>query len=166
MFQLWLRLALGAGVAATLAVGAALAATPSPASEPTVTNLVIAAASPALVTDPELAISMVTIPPGGAIPPHVHPGTQIGAIAAGDLTYSVLTGAVEIQRNGGSEDSTKQTVAAGTTVILEAGDAVIETPGAAHQARNDGDEPVVIWLSTLFPAGAPRADLVAASPTP
>ncbi|MBA3416237.1 MAG: hypothetical protein H0U10_13530 [Chloroflexia bacterium] len=133
---------------------------------PAVTSQVFAEASPVVVTDPELAIAVVRVEPGAAIAPHVHPGTQIGAIAAGELTYSVLTGQVMIRRGGEAAASPATPVRAGETVVLVAGDAVIENPGAAHQARNDGDETVVIWLSTMFPAGAPRSAAVAATPGP
>jgi quercetin dioxygenase-like cupin family protein len=51
-------------------------------------------------------------------------------------------------------------------VIVRVRDALIEPPGSVHQGRNAGDEPLVIYLSTLFPAGAPRAILVDATPAP
>ena len=57
-------------------------------------------------------------------------------------------------------------MSAGNTVVLRAGDSVPEQPGAFHQARNTGDEPVVILLATLFASDQPRTIFVAATPTP
>lgn len=133
---------------------------------PSVTSRVFAEASPVPVADPLLAVAEVRLDPRATIPPHVHPGTQIGVIAAGDLTYTVLTGEVIIRPANATDDEPSRVVRAGETVVLGVGDAVIENPGAAHRARNDGDEPVVIWLSTLFPSDAPRAIPVEATPSP
>jgi quercetin dioxygenase-like cupin family protein len=44
---------------------------------------------------------------------------------------------------------------AGTTARIHAGQWLIEQPGDHHHAANRGDAPVVIYLSTLFPKGAP-----------
>ncbi len=167
MSRLRTTLALGAFVLAitipALAGVGAQTGTPI-ALPPAVTGQVFGEASPVAVADPVLAIAVVRVEPGAAIAPHVHPGTQIGTIAAGELTYSVLTGQVMIRRGTDTPGSAATAVRAGETVVLAAGDAVIENPGAAHEARNDGDETVVIWLSTLFPAGAPRSEPAAATP--
>ncbi len=147
----------------TLSGTGAQTGTPT-AATPAVTSQVFAETSPVAVENPVLAIAVVTVEPGAAIAPHVHPGTQIGTIAAGKLTYSVLTGQVMIRRGNEGADASALPVRAGETVVLGVGDAVIERPGAVHQARNAGDETVVIWLSTLFPAGAPRSESVEATP--
>ena len=54
----------------------------------------------------------------------------------------------------------------GETVIARSGDALVESPDSIHQGRNNGSVPLVIYLSTLFPANAPRAVLAEASPIP
>jgi quercetin dioxygenase-like cupin family protein len=139
--------------------------TGTPAAEtPDVSSQVFAEASPVAIEDPILAIAVVRVEPGGAIAPHVHSGTQLGTIAAGELTYTVLSDHVTIVRAREGADRPEDRVDAGETVVLGTGDAVIETPGAAHRARNDGDETVVIWLSTHFPAGAPRSEPAPAAP--
>jgi len=164
---LWVLIALTLSVAAQGMFGAdAETATPTTGTPAAVTSRVLAAASPAAVEDPVLALGVVTVEPGAAIPPHVHPGTQIGTIAAGQLTYTVLTGEVRMHRGGDGSDGTVVPIRAGETVVLGAGDTVVEQPGAVHHARNEGSEMVVIWLSTLFPDGAPRAEYVEATPVP
>lgn len=120
---------------------------------PGLESRIYAAASPAPVADAELALGRVTVDPGATIPPHEHPGTQIADILSGELTYTVLTGQVAIVGADGAE----LTINAGETLRLRPGDAVVEQPGALHTARNEGNEPVVIVLATLFPAGSPRA---------
>lgn len=145
----------------TLASVNAQSSTPIPDAPAAVTSRVFGSASPVAVENSELALAMVEVAPGGAIAPHVHPGTQIGSVATGQLTYSVLTGEVRLQPGEGSEC----VIQAGETVVLHVGDTVIENPGGIHQAHNKGTETVVIWLSTLFPAGAPRSETIAATPT-
>jgi mannose-6-phosphate isomerase-like protein (cupin superfamily) len=57
-------------------------------------------------------------------------------------------------------------ISPGETVVVRPGDALVESPESIHQGRNDGAVPLVIYLSTLFPAGAPRAIVVEASAVP
>ena len=54
----------------------------------------------------------------------------------------------------------------GETVVVRPGDALVESPDSIHQGRNNGAVPLVIYLSTLFPMGAPRAIVVEATPVP
>jgi quercetin dioxygenase-like cupin family protein len=126
---------------------------------------VFARASPAAVENPELAIGRVTIMPGAAIPTHYHPGMQVAVIVQGTLTYSVFTGEVALHRANDPEGP-PETVGPGDTVQIGVGDAVVEPPGSIHQGRNDGAVPVVIYLSTLFPEGEPRAIPAEAPPSP
>jgi quercetin dioxygenase-like cupin family protein len=142
----------------------AFEATPQSAAPVVIASEVLGRASPMPVMDPELALGRVTIMPGAVIPVHHHPGTQIGAVVQGTLTYSVFTGRVEWHR--AHEPGLPHLIGPGETVNVEAGDALVETPDSIHQGRNDGEVPVVIYLSTLFPAGAPRAIVDAATPTP
>ena len=160
-----LAVALPAAVFGLPTIGAQTS-TQAPVTPAAVTSQVFAEAAPATVEEPVLALGVVTVEPGAAIADHVHPGTQIGTIAAGQLTYSVVTGDVRFRRAADAPDAALRTIQAGETVLLGEGDTVIENSGAIHHARNDGDVPVIIWLSTLFPAGAPRAEYVAATPVP
>ena len=57
--------------------------------------------------------------PGAAIPSHYHPGTQIGVVVQGELTYTVFTGAVSLFRAAGGAP---ETVSPGQTVVVGPGD--------------------------------------------
>ena len=135
-----------------------------PAGLPGVVSEVLARGLPATAAGQELAIGRVSIAPGASIPTHEHPGTQVASIVSGELTYSVLTGEVPLTRAG--SDGSAEPIRAGQTVVLRAGDAIVEQPGAIHQAHNAGTEPVVILLATLFEAGQPRTLFVAGTPIP
>jgi len=138
-----------------------VAGTPA-AGLPGVTSEVFGRTEPEEALGQELALGRVTLAPGAVIPPHEHPGTQLAAIMAGELAYTVLTNEVRLVRatvDGGAPAATEGIVA-GETVALRPGDVVVEVPGAVHTARNDGDEPVEILLSTLFPIGATRTQFV------
>ena len=104
-----------------------------------------------------LELSRVIVPAGEAIAPHTHPGTQLAVVVEGTLTYTVIDGEVQVIREAGGEDGQPEPVASGQTVDLEAGDSIVEPAGMVHQARNDGDEAVVLYLSSLFPEGAPAS---------
>lgn len=118
---------------------------------------------PVEVADPELSLARVTVMPGAVLPKHVHPGTEIGAVVQGELTYTVFSGEVALYR-ADDPAGDPYMIAAGETVVVRAGDVLVETAGAVHQARNDGDGPITIYLSSLFPDGAPRSTLVEATP--
>lgn len=158
---------LGAALALLNGPAPSLALQSTPEVEPPViiASEVLGRATPEAVPDPELALGRVTIMPGAAIPVHRHPGTQIGAVVQGTLTYTVYTGSVEWYRARAPQDRPTR-IGPGETVAVQAGDALVEMPDSIHQGRNDGDVPVVIYVSTLFPTGAPRAIAESAPPTP
>lgn len=147
-------LALLAGSAFTQTGGSMVDAQGTPAP---VSSVVFAQAEPAPVENPVLAFAQVTIPVGASIDSHHHPGTQIGEIASGVLTYTVETGVVQLRRAGSKPEDSAQEIVAGETVELHPGDTLIEPPTSIHHAQNLGDEDILINLSTLFPKDAPRA---------
>jgi quercetin dioxygenase-like cupin family protein len=161
----------GVVFAAAIALGGAplesvarqAAGTPEAAAPAVVANEVLAEVLPVEVVEPELSLARVTVMPGAVLPKHVHPGTEIGAVVQGELTYTVFSGEVALYR---ADDPAGEPhmIAAGETVVVRAGDVLVETAGAVHQARNDGDVPITIYLSSLFPEGAPRSTLVEATP--
>ena len=159
---LGLVLLLAGGVALVGARQATPAAGAPAAGLPGVTSEVLGRTDPAEALGRELALGRVTLAPGAVIPPHEHPGTQLATIVAGELTYTVLTNEVQLARAsaGGGTAAATEGIAAGETVAIRPGDVVVEVPGAIHTARNNGDEPVVILLSTLFPIGATRTQFV------
>src|SRR4051795_400035 len=73
-------------------------ATPEAAAPVSITSEVLGRASPVAAANPELALGRVTVLPGAVLPVHHHPGTQIGVVVQGELTYSVFTGEIEWHR--------------------------------------------------------------------
>jgi quercetin dioxygenase-like cupin family protein len=65
-------------------------ATPVAATPMAITSEVLGRAAPVTVANPELSLGRVTVMPGAVLPVHHHPGTQIGVVVQGELTYSVL----------------------------------------------------------------------------
>ena len=48
-----------------------------------------------------------------------------------------------------------RSIRAGQTGKIAAGQWIVERPSEIHYAQNKGSKPVVIYLATLFPIGAP-----------
>jgi quercetin dioxygenase-like cupin family protein len=122
-----------------------------------VTRALIQSDFPATAPGQELQLTRVVIPAGMDIAPHTHPGPQLATIVEGTLSYTIIRGEVQVTRHAGTSEASRLTATAGQTVELNPGDALLETPGMVHTARNAGGTPVVIYLSSLFPAGAPAS---------
>jgi quercetin dioxygenase-like cupin family protein len=140
-------------------------ATPEAAAPVPITSEVLGRATPVAVADPELSLGRVTVMPGAVLPVHHHPGTQIGVVVQGELTYTVFTGEIAWHQ-GDDPTGEPRMIGPGETVVVRPGDALVESPESVHQGRNNGAVPLVIYLSTLFPTGAPRAIVVEATPLP
>lgn len=85
----------------------------------------------------EIAGQMVTVPPGGIIPWHSHPGANFVAVKSGALTVYV----------GGAE--------ACTTTSYAAAQGYLEHVGMVHSAKNEGAEPVEAYVTQVgVPVGA------------
>jgi quercetin dioxygenase-like cupin family protein len=105
-----------------------------------------------------LGLSRVDVPPGAQLPLHRHPGTQIARIHRGVLTYTVVTGKVNVMRGNPEVEATRvRTIAAGQTARIRAGQWIVERPGTIHRAANRGRQTIVIYISSLFRNGAPPA---------
>jgi len=158
-----LGLVLGSGK--TTSPSLAQDATPEAVLPPVIASEVLGSAVPAAVENPELSLSRVTVMPGAVLPVHHHPGTQIGVVVQGELTYTVFTGEIKWYQSDGAADDPRM-IGPGETVVVRTGDALVESPDSIHQGRNNSSVPLVIYLSTLFPVGAPRAIVVEATPVP
>ncbi len=87
-----------------------------------------------------------------------YAGVQIARIDQGVLTYTVVTGAVNVWRGNPEVRATKvRTIRAGQTAPIRAGQWIVEKPGTIHRAANRGKKPIVIYISSLFRNGAPPA---------
>jgi quercetin dioxygenase-like cupin family protein len=147
-----------------IAVVAMQGSTPSsgspatPAASPGSTRSVLVAATPQAAPDQRLELVRYIIDPGAKLPPHIHPGTQLASIVSGELTYTVVSGKIRVER--AASDGTPgpvETLAAGQTTVLRPGDAVIEAETAVHFGENLGPKPVVILAATLLEADQPAA---------
>ena len=130
---------------------------------PAISSEVLGKATPATVANPELSLGRVTVMPGAALSVHYHPGTQIGVVVQGELTYSshrrnrmasrrCPTGS----RTGSAQE--RRSWCARVTRWLSPPSRF--TRGATMVLG------LVIYLSTLFPAEAPRAIVVEATRVP
>jgi quercetin dioxygenase-like cupin family protein len=114
-----------------------------------------------------LEFAVVHIQPGAQLPPHMHPGDQIGYIVSGELTYYVIEGNAEVVRAAGfGTPIAQEAVAAGDVITLGPGDSILEHEGMAHRAENAGDEVVVIHIASLFETGQPISLAYDGTPTP
>lgn len=81
----------------------------------------------------------LTIAPGGSTGWHYHPGQLFGVVRSGTLTHY-------------EEDCT-------VDGIYQAGAAISERsgPGYIHEGRNEGSEPLVLWVLYIDPSGSQLA---------
>jgi quercetin dioxygenase-like cupin family protein len=151
------------------------AASPVAAASPEVytqgaVRTTLAAGLPPGAPGQTLQLVRYDIPAGLSLAVHIHPGMQIAHVVSGELTYHVLTGAVEIGRaaNASSPADPGETelLSAGESTVLSPGDWVVEVPGAVHYGENLGDEPVVLLAATLLTTGEPAAIPVNPEGTP
>jgi quercetin dioxygenase-like cupin family protein len=122
-----------------------------------VVRQLLAETNPDTAEGQTLQLTRVIIPPGQSIAAHTHPGPQLAVIVNGTLSYTIIEGEVTVKRAAATDSQTEETYASGETVELRPGDVVQETAGMVHSAINETDEIVIIYLSSLFPIGAPPA---------
>jgi quercetin dioxygenase-like cupin family protein len=102
-----------------------------------------------------LGLSRVTIPVGGKIALHHHPGTQVAYIQSGVLAYTVKSGGVTVMTGPADHPTVVRKINGGQTGRINAGEWIVEQPSTIHQAANKGKTKIVIYLATLLRAGAP-----------
>jgi quercetin dioxygenase-like cupin family protein len=147
--------------AAAVACGGHDDDTPSVADGVTETvRQLLADANPETAEGQLLELTRVIIPPGEGIPPHTHPGPQLAVVVSGTVTYTVIEGEATVTKAVATPDEVAQTYTSGDVVEIGGGDAVVEPTGMVHMATNEGDDPVIIYLSSLFPEGEPPASNV------
>ena len=131
---------LGGHVAVILASGlvAAAASPPSGVSRTDHVRATISAPISASATgESDVAGQLVSVPPGGAIPWHSHPGANFVAVKGGVLTVYV----------GGADGCTMTTYPTATGYL--------EHVGMVHSAKNEGTEPVELYVTQVgVPVGA------------
>jgi quercetin dioxygenase-like cupin family protein len=144
-------IALGGGAAIGWAVG-----TSRDDPAPVVREALAQTSKPRGAPDRTLALTRITIQPGTQLALHHHPGTQIAYVDKGVLTYTVEQGTARIKRGPADDHPVLvRKLEAGDTARIKQGQWIVEQPSDHHHAVNAGDKPIVLYLSTLFPVGAP-----------
>ena len=137
------------------------AAPPSVADGVTqVVRQILADANPDTAQGQVLQLTRVIIPAGEGIAPHTHPGPQLAIIVSGTLTYTVIDGQATVTRAAATDKQEVVTYKSGDTFELHEGDSIMEPTKMVHKAENGTDQPIVIYLSSLFPQGEPPATTV------
>lgn len=138
---------------AVAAAGAAQAVAQdgTPAVDPVAVET-LALGVPASTGGRALLLQRIVIQSGAEIPSHRHPADLVYVIESGTFSFTVLEGSAELTRQ---ETGATETVTAGTEVVLEAGDSMLEPEGIVHNARNAGTEPVVLLLAGLVDEAQP-----------
>ncbi len=145
-------------VTAGLQLTEALGAPQAPQDPVTVTREALAGAGqPRGAVHRTLGLSRVTVMPGTTLALHHHPGTQIGYIERGVLTYTVEKGRARLMAGTGDDPRLVRVIRAGQTAKVRPGQWLVEQPTDHHHAANLGSVPVVIYLSTLFKDGEPAS---------
>lgn len=136
----------------------ALAAPQAPQSPVTVTREPLASAGhPRGADHRTLGLSRVTIMPGSKLALHHHPGTQIGYVERGVLTYPVEEGHARLMAGTGDDPRLVRVIHAGETARVHPGQWLVEQPTDHHHAAIKGTVPVVIYLATLLKDGEPAS---------
>jgi len=135
----------------------ALAAPGAPAPVTVTREPLASAGDPRGSVHRTLGLSRVTVMPGTTLALHHHPGTQIGYIERGVLTYTVEQGRAKLMAGTGDDPRLVRVIHAGETAKVRPGHWLIEQPTDHHHAMNKGTVPVVIYLATLFKDGEPAS---------
>ncbi|MDQ3694489.1 MAG: hypothetical protein M3464_12810 [Chloroflexota bacterium] len=103
-----------------------------------------------------LELLRFTFAPGGYVElPETSPATALIFVETGDMTVTMDADAV-VQRNApGTANPETDEYAAGTEFTVAAGQSMIGQPYAAVDARNVGEEPLVIFMAVIQPAPVP-----------
>lgn len=99
-----------------------------------------------------LTLERITLAPGAGFPVHVHPGAYVVMVESGTLEFPILKGEAIVTRAG---STSTETITAGNSIVLNAGDSLFEQEGVVHTARNAGKEPAVILAASLLAADQP-----------
>jgi quercetin dioxygenase-like cupin family protein len=142
----------GAGIAVS-----ATAAEDEPAAITVTRQSLAEVAGPTGAPNRTLGLSRVVVMPEAELASHHHPGSQLGYVAEGVLTYTVETGRARLMKGPGDAATVVKVIKPGMTVKVRAGQWLQEEQGEVHHAANRGEIPVVIYISTLLRTGEPAA---------
>jgi quercetin dioxygenase-like cupin family protein len=147
--------------AAALLVASSVASAPTMAADAAlgaVQVVPMGPVQPQAAPDQSLYLVRYVIAPHTTLALHHHEGTQIGLVVSGNLTYSVVRGAVPVFHAGADGKPARiDVVTSGERRVINPGQWVVETADDVHSGANLGDEPLVIFTSSLLRKGAPLA---------
>ena len=133
-------------------------ATPAGEAAPLTIEILGSAPSPA-APGMQLVLLRATLAPGAGLPAHIHPGQLVIAVESGTAGYAILSAEGVSGRGRFGTPTATEMITAGSEVLLEPGEWIIEEPGIVHTARNAGDEPLVLLISGLVTADEPLVQL-------
>lgn len=119
---------------------------------PGVVTQTLSAGMPASAPGQRLAVSRLTLMPGGIGPAHVHPGMTVVHVESGTFGWTLLRGAGTVTRTSGEVE---EVTVPGTEVLLVPGDAVVYEAFTAHTARGASAGPTVVVNARLLDADQP-----------
>lgn len=131
--------------------GRAVAQDGTPAAQP-ITDTVLASGLPNDAPGRVLQLEKVTIAEGAAIPSHIHPGAYAIYVDSGTFGFTVVKGEAQLVRAGATAP---ETIAAGSEVLANPGDAIFENGGVVHLARNAGSGTVTVYTAALLMTDMP-----------
>jgi quercetin dioxygenase-like cupin family protein len=130
--------------------------TPTPAAE--IKREALTQGQSAVAPDRTLLLQRRTFAPGSDSGVHPAPGPVSLYVDSGTIEFTVTEGSALVTRAGATE---QETIDAGETVTLNAGDAVFYDQGVQHQVVNTSAEPAVTLEARLNPT-----DQGASTPAP
>src|SRR3954452_2139088 len=116
----------------------ALAAPQAPSPVTVTRESLASAAHPRGADKRTLGLSRVTIMPGTSLARHHHPGTQIGYVERGILTYTVDQGRARLMAGTGDDPRLVRVIHAGQTARVHPGQWLVEQSTDHHHAANRG----------------------------
>lgn len=138
-------------------------------SQPTTVGVsggAVGSGEPAVAEGYTLSLRRGVFDPGGYVNLHHHPGALVLWIESGELTYIVSEGTAILTRaEANGTPVPAEELGPGSETILKPGDAIFEE-GVMHISRNDGTEPVVLWISALASTDQPLTVFEEATPAP
>jgi quercetin dioxygenase-like cupin family protein len=106
--------------------------------------------APSAASDKALVLLRITMEPGASIPFHQHPGAVVVTVASGTFGTEFQEGEGTLTR----ADGTSETVSAGASATMQAGDS-LAYEGALHTMANEGDETLILVVAALLDPNQP-----------
>lgn len=101
-----------------------------------------------------LVFLRITMQPGATIPAHSHPGDVVVVVQSGTFGTQFVRGEGTVTRaTAGGAAPAPETLKAGDSAVLLAGDSLAYGGSAGHTMTDAGDTPLVLLVSALLADG-------------